>query len=277
MIFEKPYAVMGIVNVTDDSFYDGGRYFEIDAAVAHALRLVDDGADIIDIGGASSRPGAKLLPAGKEVERVVPVIEALVKRGVCVPVSVDTVWSEVAGAAFVAGAAWVNDISAGRIDPQMPAVAARFGCVAVLTHSRGTPETMQDTLRYGDVVAEVVDELTVSVNRFLSAGVERRKIVLDPGFGFAKGVDHNIALLRGIGEIARLGYPVMAGLSRKSFIGAVTGRGAEDRLPGTLAATAVAYGGGARIFRVHDVRETVDFLKVLNVTGFGDGKREINE
>jgi len=201
MIFEKPYAVMGIVNVTDDSFYDGGRYFEIDAAVAHALRLVDDGADIIDIGGASSRPGAKLLPAGKEVERVVPVIEALVKRGVCVPVSVDTVWSEVAGAAFVAGAAWVNDISAGRIDPQMPAVAARFGCVAVLTHSRGTPETMQDTLRYGDVVAEVVDELTVSVNRFLSAGVERRKIVLDPGFGFAKGVDHNIALLRGIGEI----------------------------------------------------------------------------
>jgi len=262
-MLEKPYLVMGIVNVTGDSFYDGGRYAGTEAAVGHALRLIDDGADVIDIGGSSSRPGAKLLPAGDETARVLPVIEGLIKRGIGVPVSVDTTWAAVAQSALGAGAEWVNDISAGRIDPDMPDVAARAGCTVVLTHSRKTPETMQDDPQYGDVAEDVAGELMQSAGNFLSAGVDGGKIILDPGFGFAKGVSHNIALLRGINRIACLGYHVMVGLSRKSFIGAITGRGVEERLPGTLAATAVAYQMGARIFRVHDVKETVDFLKVL--------------
>jgi dihydropteroate synthase len=271
MMFDKPYLVMGIVNVTDDSFYDGGRYIDTDTAVSRALRLIDDGADVIDIGGSSSRPGARLLSADEEIARVIPVIEALVRRGIGVPVSIDTTWSAAAKSALDAGAAWVNDISAGRIDPGMPGVAARSGCTVVLMHSRGTPETMRDEARYRDVVGEVVDELSRAVDSFLSAGVDKSKIVVDPGFGFAKDAGHNIALMRGIGGVVSLGYPVMVGVSRKSFIGAVTGRDVEDRLPGTLAAAGIAYHHGARIFRVHDVRETVDFLKVLSVIGLGNG------
>lgn len=254
---------MGIVNVTPDSFYDGGRYATVDMAVKHALRLVGEGADIIDIGGSSSRPGAELLPPEEEAARVIPVIDELVKRGVGVPISIDTVWGAVARSALDAGASWINDISAGRIDPAMPEVAACAGCTVVLMHSRGTPQTMQDGPRYGDAVNEVGRELMASVAMFRRAGVDGGKIVIDPGFGFAKTVEHNIALLRGIGGIVKLGYPVLAGLSRKSFIGAITGRPVEERLSGTLAATAVAYSGGARIFRVHDVRETVDFLRVF--------------
>ena len=262
---DKPFAVMGIVNVTVDSFYDGGRYATAGAAVERALRLVEDGADIIDIGGASSRPGAELLSPGEEAARVVPVIEELIKRGIGVPVSVDTTWSAAAEAAVNAGASWVNDVSAGRFDPAMPGVAARLGCTAVLMHSRGTPATMQDDPRYGlSVAEEVTGELMASVGMFLRAGVDKGKIVLDPGFGFAKDVSHNVALLRDVDEIVKLGYPVLIGVSRKSFIGKITGRPVEERLSGTLAATAAAYTGGARIFRAHDVRETVDFLKVLS-------------
>lgn len=271
-MFDRSFLVMGIVNVTEDSFYDGGRYVDAGVAVDHALRLVGDGADIIDIGGSSSRPGAKLLPADAEAARVVPVVEALVRRGVGVPVSVDTVWSAVAERVLGAGASWVNDISSGRIDAAMPGVVARAGCTVVLMHSRGTPETMRGEARYGDVVGEVAGELMLAVDRFLLAGVDRGKIVLDPGFGFAKDAGQNISLLRGIDKVARLGYPVLVGVSRKSFIGEVTGRGVEERLPGSLAAAGIAYGGGARIFRVHDVRETVDFLRVLNEAGFGDGR-----
>ena len=261
---DKPFAVMGIVNVTADSFYDGGRYATTGAAVEHALRLVEDGADIIDIGGSSSRPGAELLSPEEEAARVVPVIEELIRRGIGVPVSVDTTWAVTAEAAVNAGASWVNDVSAGRFDPSMPGVAARLGCIVVLMHSRGTPANMQDDPRYGDDVAgEVAGELLSSVDMFLRAGVSRNKIVLDPGFGFAKDVNHNVALLRGVGRIVNLGYPVLIGVSRKSFVGKITGRPVEERLSGTLAATAAAYAGGARIFRAHDVRETVDFLKVL--------------
>jgi len=264
MIFDKPYIVMGIVNVTDDSFYDGGRYVTTDAAVEHALRLVGEGADVIDIGGCSSRPGAKFLPPEEEAARVVPVISELAKRGLGVPISVDTVWSSVAEAAIGAGAGWINDVAAGRIDPKMPEAAARNPqCVVVLMHSRGTPDTMQDAPSYGDVAGEVVSELSGSIEMFLRAGVNKGMIIADPGFGFAKDVNHNIDLLRRLDKVVDMGYPVLAGLSRKSFIGAITGRGVESRLPGTLAATAIAYRNGAKIFRVHDVKETVDFLKVL--------------
>ena len=262
MMHLKLYTVMGIVNVTEDSFYDGGRYVTKEAAVERALRLVEEGADVIDIGGCSSRPGAKFLPAEEEAGRVVPVVSELAKRGV--PISVDTVWSLVAEAAVGAGAGWINDISAGRIDPKMPALAARNPrCVVVLMHSRGTPDTMQNAPSYGDVAGEVVSELSGSIETFLRAGVSGDKIIVDPGFGFAKDVNHNVDLLRRLDKVVDMGYPVLAGLSRKSFIGAITGRNVEERLPGTLAATAIAFRNGAKIFRVHDVKETVDFLKVL--------------
>jgi len=264
MNFDKPYAIMGIVNVTGDSFYDGGLYADKDAAVEHALRLVDDGADVIDIGGCSTRPGAKFPPPEEEAARVVPVVSELVKRGLGAPISVDTVWGSVAEAAIGAGAVWINDVSAGRIDPRMPAVAAANPqCAVVLMHSRGTPDTMQERPSYGDAVGDVVCELARSVDVFLRAGVGMDRIIVDPGFGFAKSVEHNIELLRGLDKVVEMGYPVLVGLSRKSFIGAITGRDVKDRLPGTLAATAAAYRQGAKIFRVHDVKETLDFLKVL--------------
>ncbi|MDR3011661.1 MAG: dihydropteroate synthase [Chitinispirillales bacterium] len=257
-------AVMGIVNVTADSFYDGGRYNTVNAAVEYALRLIGDGADIIDIGGSSSRPGAELLSADEEIERVVPVIRELMERGVSVPVSIDTVWSTVARAAIGVGASWINDISAGRIDSGMATAVAETGCAAVLMHSRKIPKVMQDNPRYDDVVADVRRELLTSVKLFRDAGVADDKIILDPGFGFAKSADHNIELMKGLDAIVKLGYPVLVGVSRKSMIGAITGRPVEERLAGTLAATAVAYQCGARIFRVHDVKETVDFLKVYS-------------
>jgi len=260
----KPFCVMGVVNVTDDSFYDGGRYNKLEAAVAHACRLVEDGADVIDVGGSSSRPGACLLSPEEETDRVVPVIKEISLRCADVPVSVDTTWSATARAALDAGASIVNDISAGRIDSGMPDLVARAGCRVVLMHSRAMPYDMQDDPRYGDDVAgEVADELLASAELFARARIDKSRIILDPGFGFAKNAGHNVALLRNIDRIVRLGYPVLAGVSRKSFIGAVTGRPVEDRLSGTLAATAAAYLGGVRMFRVHDVRETVDFLNMF--------------
>lgn len=264
MNFDKTYTVMGIVNVTEDSFYDGGRYIDKDAAVEHALRLVDEGADVIDIGGCSSRPGAKFLPPEEEASRVAPVIYELVKRGINVPISIDTVWSSVAETAIKAGAVWINDVTAGRLDPKMPATAAANPqCSVVLMHSRGAPDTMQIDPSYEDVANDVVRELTDSINLFLRAGVSKDRIIVDPGFGFAKDTGHNIALLRELGKLVSMGYPVLAGLSRKSFIGAITNRPVEDRLPGTLAATSAAYRQGAKIFRAHDVKETADFLKAL--------------
>jgi len=270
--------IMGIVNITEDSFYDGGRYIGEGAGVEHGLRLVEEGADVIDVGGCSSRPGSKFIPPEEEAARVAPVISELVKRGVGVPISVDTVWSSVAEAAIGAGAAWVNDISAGRIDARMPGVlASNPQCAAVLTHSRGTPDTMQAGPDYDDVVGEVVGELSKSAEIFLNSGVSKDKIIVDPGFGFAKDAGHNVKLLNGLGKVAETGYPVLVGLSRKSFIGALTGRPVEERLPGTLAATAAAYGGGARIFRVHDVRETVDFLKILSELGFSGFEKRLRD
>lgn len=264
MIFDKPYTVMGIVNITEDSFYDGGRYITREAAVEHALRLVDEGAGVIDIGGCSSRPGAKFLPPEEEAARVVPVVSELVKRGVGVPISIDTVWGSVAEAAIGAGALWINDVASGRMDAKMPGVAASNPqCAVVLMHSRGTPDTMQDSPSYGNVAREVVDELAGSIDTFLKAGVGEDKIIVDPGFGFAKSVEHNVTLLRELDKVVSMGYPVLVGLSRKSFLGALTGRAVEDRLPATLAATAAAYRSGAKIFRAHDVKETVDFLKVI--------------
>ncbi|MDG5813675.1 dihydropteroate synthase [Chitinispirillales bacterium ANBcel5] len=259
----KQFLIMGIVNVTPDSFYDGGRYSQIDAAVAHGLRLAQEGADILDIGGASSRPGASIVDPEEECSRVVPVIEKLARdfKG---PISVDTTWSLTARAALKAGASWVNDISAARFDPQIANVVAELGATVVLMHSRKTPQTMQHAPSYDDVIKEVSGELLEAVSKFRAAGVGRERIILDPGIGFAKTFDHNIALLRGLERLKELGFPLLVGTSRKAFIGKITERETEQRLWGSLGSVASAYTRGARIFRVHDVKETLDFLKVFS-------------
>ena len=254
---------MGIVNVTPDSFYDGGRHCTVSAAVEHALKLRDEGADVLDIGGASSRPGASVVSAEEELERVLPVIEKVVSEfdG---PLSIDTTWAPVAEAAIECGASWINDISAGWFDNRMKNVAATKKCPVVLMHSRGTPETMQNNPLYNDVISEVKRELFISIDKFLNAGVARKNIIIDPGFGFAKKYNHNIVLLKCLNEIVQMGYPVLVGTSRKSLIGEITGKSANNRLFGTLATVAAAYLRGARIFRVHDVEATGDMLKVLS-------------
>jgi dihydropteroate synthase len=258
------YSLMGIVNTTPDSFYDGGRYVAVDAAVEHGIQLHAEGAAVLDVGGASSRPGAKEVTPEVETERVLPVVSRLAGRVSC-PISVDTTSAAVARAALDAGASWINDISAGRFDPGMASVVAAGGCTVVLMHSRATPDTMQQHADYGDdVVGVVTRELLSEVEKFLAAGVAPRRIVLDPGIGFAKTAGQSIALLSGLKTFVDLGYPVLIGTSRKSFIGKITGKSAPDeRLAGTLGSVASAYLRGARIFRVHDVAATKDFLSVL--------------
>jgi dihydropteroate synthase len=259
----RPFTLMGIVNVTPDSFYDGGWYASADAAVEHGLLLAAEGADILDIGGASSRPGARAVPPEEEAGRVVPVVRRLARefKG---PISVDTTRASVARRAIAAGASWINDISAGRDDPLMATLAARTRCTVVLMHLRGTPATMQSLCSYGDVVADVKKELLASVRTFVKAGVDKKRVVIDPGIGFAKTAEQNLALLRHCDVFVKTGYPVLVGTSRKSFIGICTGRGAKDRLWGTLGSVGAAYMHGARIFRVHDVAAAMDFLTVLS-------------
>lgn len=262
-ILSKPFAVMGIVNVTPDSFFDGGNYVDPDDAVRHALALVADGADIIDIGGESTRPGSRPVSAEQECERIVPVVERLA-RSITVPISVDTTKAEVARRAFAAGARWINDVSAGRFDADMPRCAAELGCPVVLMHSRNTPADMHVQPQYNDIIAEIKNELHACVDKFTQAGVVRDNVILDPGIGFAKRCEDNLNVLRRLNELTALGFPVLVGASRKSFVGQITGRDKKDRLAGSLAAVAAAWQGGARIFRVHDVKETVDVLKMLH-------------
>jgi dihydropteroate synthase len=251
---------MGVVNVTPDSFYDGGRYVTAPAAIEHARRLIAEGADLLDVGGESSRPGAEPVTADEELARVLPVLEALREAGV--PVSVDTAKPEVMRAALDRGAAMINDITALGA-PEALAVVARSQAAVCLMHMQGRPRTMQAAPVYADVVGEVRDFLAARVEACLAAGIARERIVLDPGFGFGKTVDHNLALLAHLGEIAALGFPVLAGWSRKSSLGRITGREAGDRLAGSLAAALLAVERGARIVRVHDVAATRDALAVL--------------
>ncbi len=259
----KPFLVMGIINVTPDSFYDGGRYNTAAAACGHARRLIDEGADILDIGGESSRPGSMAVSAEDELKRVLPVIEQL-RSETELPLSVDTTKAAVAREALCAGATWINDISAGRFDPAMAMLAAEMKCPVILMHSRHTPETMQDDPAYDDVVAEVCDELLASVKTFTDRGVQRENIILDPGIGFAKRFEDNILLLKHTSRLVQTGIPVLIGTSRKSFVGTITEKETPDRLYGSLGSIATAYAQGARIFRVHDVDATNDFLRVLS-------------
>jgi dihydropteroate synthase len=267
-ILAKPFAIMGIVNVTPDSFYDGGEHVSPDTAIAHAKKLFADGADVLDIGGESSRPGAQPVSADDECRRILPVIECAA-RELLAPVSVDTTKADVARRALDSGASWINDISAGRHDAGMAALAAQRQCPVILMHSRGTPRTMQQNPRYADVVAEVRAELAERIEAFVNAGVARERIVADPGIGFAKRPIDNAVILRRIGELAALG-PLLVGTSRKSFIGHITGRAAPARrLAGSLGSVAWAFLSGVRFFRVHDVAETRDVLLVLQALRTG--------
>ena len=263
-VLEKPFAIMGIVNVTPDSFYDGGKFFAVDRALDHACRLAGQGADVLDIGGQSTRPGSKAVDAEEQCRRILPVIEAVAKK-VAVPMSVDTTSSVVAERALSAGACWINDISAGRFDPNMPFLVAKKQCPVILMHSRKAPDTMQLDPLYADVVAEVKIELADRADAFLKAGTSGENIILDPGIGFAKRKEDNLVLLARIKELVMSGFPVCLGTSRKSFIGHITGAaGPDTRLAGSLASIVPAFEAGVRLFRVHDVEETVQFLQVLH-------------
>lgn len=252
---------MGIVNVTPDSFSDGGQHLQRDAALAHAQRLIAEGADILDIGGESTRPGASPVSVQQEMDRVLPIIEGL--RGAPVPISIDTFKPEVMRAAIAAGAHMVNDIDALQDAAAMQAVAS--GNVAVcLMHKQGDPQTMQAQPHYQDVVAEVSEFLRGRISAAEAGSIQRNRIVIDPGFGFGKTLAHNLALLRELNKLTELGVPVLAGLSRKSMLGALTGQDVTQRLPASVAAALIAVQRGASIVRVHDVRATVDALKIWN-------------
>jgi dihydropteroate synthase len=253
--------VMGIVNVTPDSFSDGGLHLKRDAALAHAQQLIAEGADILDIGGESTRPRAQPVSVQEELDRVLPIIEGL--RGASVPISIDTFKPEVMQVAIAAGAQMVNDINALQDAAAMNAVAASDVAVCLM-HKQGNPQTMQEQPRYQNVVAEVGTFLSERIAAAEAAGIQRKRIVIDPGFGFGKTLEHNLTLLRELNKLTKLGVPVLAGLSRKSMLGALTGQDVTQRMPASLAAALVAVQCGAAIVRVHDVRATVDALKVWN-------------
>jgi dihydropteroate synthase len=247
------YRIMGILNVTPDSFYDGGRYADAGRAIERAYRLRDEGADIIDIGGESTRPGALPVNETEEIDRVCPVIEAVAKD-IGVPISVDTNKAGVARAALAAGASIINDISGLTFDGGMAGVAAAGGAGLVLMHIQGRPEFMQKDPRYGELIAEICGFLAAAARKAVEAGVEREKIIVDPGIGFGKTLEDNYIILQNIREFGKLGFPVLVGLSRKSLIGRLYNTD-EDRLPATIALNAVALLNGAEIIRVHDVKE----------------------
>ncbi len=258
--------VMGILNVTPDSFSDGGRFADRERALAHARQMVADGADIIDVGGESTRPGALPVSEAVELERVIPVVEALALEGV--RVSVDTVKPAVMRAGIAAGAGMVNDVRALREEGAIGVVAEGRAAVCLM-HMQGEPRTMQVAPHYADVVAEVRDFLVARARACEAAGIGRNRIVIDPGFGFGKSVAHNLALMRALGELTVTGYPVMVGLSRKATLGAITGRDAGERAAASVAAALAAAARGASIVRVHDVRDTVDALKVWHAVESG--------
>jgi len=257
----KGPLVMGIVNVTPDSFSDGGKHLQRDAALAHAQQLIAEGADMLDIGGESTRPGARPVGIQEEMDRVLPIIEEL--RDAAVPISVDTFKPEVMLAAIAAGAHMVNDINALQNAAAMNAVAASNAAVCLM-HKQGNPQTMQEQPVYRNVVAEVGAFLQERIAAAEAAGIQRDRIVIDAGFGFGKTLAHNLALLQRLNELAALGVPVLAGLSRKSMLGALTGQDVAQRLPASVAAALIAVQRGANIVRVHDVRATVDALKIWN-------------
>ena len=260
--------VMGIINITPDSFYDGGKRLNPDQAVADGIGFVEAGADLIDIGGESTRPGAAAVSLEEELRRILPVIRGL-RRNVKVPISIDTYKAQVAQAALGEGADIVNDISALRFDPRMAVLVAAERVPVVLMHMQRTPQTMQAEPCYKDVLREVQDFLMTQAQFAIAAGVEREDIIIDPGIGFGKTLDHNLTLLRGLPALSSMGHSLLLGASRKAFIGKILGVNAEERLEGSLAAAIAAVFGGAHIIRVHDVRETCRAIRVVDAIRFG--------
>lgn len=254
--------VMGIVNVTPDSFSDGGDFSNTDKAVQHALKLVEEGADVLDIGGESTRPNAVPVALQEELDRVIPVIEKLVASGIGIPVSIDTYKTQVMQAALRAGASIVNDVRALQEDGALTVVANNNAGVCLM-HMQGMPQTMQVNPTYTDVVAEVIDFLVSRANASINAGIQKDRIMLDPGFGFGKTREHNITLVKQLEQLTMLGYPLLVGLSRKSVLGQVTGNDVDARLYASIAAAVVSSMRGAKIVRVHDVKATVEAMKVV--------------
>ncbi len=257
-----PFELMGIVNVTPDSFSDGGRYLRPESALAHALELVGEGAALLDVGGESTRPGAQPVAADEECRRVIPVIEGIAAAAAGSRISVDTSKAVVAQRALAAGATIVNDVTALRASPEMAELVARADAQLCLMHMVGTPRTMQHDPHYEDVVADVKRFLEERMRFAVAEGVAEERIILDPGIGFGKTTSHNLQLITRLGEIVALGRPVLIGTSRKSFIGSITGREVGERLAGTIATNVLAFERGATLFRVHDVAPLNDALRV---------------
>jgi dihydropteroate synthase len=258
---------MGVINVTPDSFSDGGEFLDPDRAIAHGLQLAADGAEILDVGGESTRPGALPVPADEELRRVLPVIEGLVTQGVAAQISIDTSKAAVASEALNTGATFVNDVTALRGDPAMASLVAESGADCCLMHMLGEPRTMQDDPYYDDVVSEVKAFLQDRLSHAVDQGIAESKVVLDPGIGFGKTLEHNLELVRRLEEIVAIGPPVMIGASRKSFLGRISGRSdPHERVPGTVAVNVLAYERGVRLFRVHDVPPNRDALAVAAAT-----------
>lgn len=270
LVYRGRPLVMGVLNVTPDSFSDGGSYLSPRAAVERGVQMAAEGADLIDVGGESTRPGAAAVPAAEELRRILPVIARLA-RVARVPLSIDTSKAEVAHQALGAGAAVVNDVTALRGDPRMASIVAQHRAAVILMHMQGTPRTMQRCPRYRDVVREVAAFLLAAAERAQRAGIARARILLDPGLGFGKTVRQNLALLGSLRHFVSLGFPVVVGPSRKSFIGRTLHAETPERLAGTLACVAQAYASGVQIVRVHDVRETSQVIRMLEAIAHARG------
>lgn len=262
--FDKKTYIMGILNVTPDSFSDGGVFFNEKKAIEHAFRLVEEGADIIDVGGESTRPGSEPVSVQEEIRRTIPVIEAIASK-VKVPVSIDTYKSEVARHALDAGASIVNDISGLRFDPDMPKVVAEYGVPVVIMHIKGRPKDMQQNPVYEALIPEIMDYLRISIRLAEKFGISREMIIIDPGIGFGKTFEHNLQIIKNLKEFTKLGRPIAIGVSRKAFIGKILGDvPPSERLEGTAAAVAISIFNGANIVRVHDVKEIAKVAKVTD-------------
>ena len=254
---------MGILNVTPDSFSDGGRYLEVNRAVEHALEMAREGADIIDVGGESTKPFSQKISSDEELDRVIPVIETLSKE-LAIPVSIDTCKGEVARESLKAGASIINDISALRFDPQMASIAAKADVPLILMHMKGTPQSMQENPVYHDISSEILDFLQDAIERAKQAGVNENLIIVDPGIGFGKNFDHNLEIIRDLSNFESLKRPVLLGSSNKAFIGNILDKEAHERDTGTMATIAAGVMNGAHIVRVHNVRKAVETVKIID-------------
>ncbi len=255
--------IMGVLNVTPDSFSDGGHHFQTEKAIDHGLTMARDGADIIDVGGESTRPYSKKTSINEELDRVIPVIEAL-NQDLSIPISIDTNRSQVAKQALAAGASIINDISALRFDPDMLSVAAGAGVPVILMHMKGTPSTMQDNPMYDDLIPEIVDFLRDAIDRAVKGGISRDMLVVDPGIGFGKTFDHNLTIMRELPQFSSLERPILLGTSRKTFIGHILGKEVQERDTGSMATIAASVMKGAHIVRVHNVKKSVETVKIID-------------